>query len=568
MYGSVHLRRIPAVIMVALLALTVWAGGALPARAEGMIETYDVQAVLNEDGTIDVDATITFASDGVPGTLEQRFGTTEAALDNREYRYQLSKVEVTADGSPVSGATITEEGDATVVTVPTDGLNGSVTISYTVAGATHAKGPDATDVRWRALQGLSAPVRDFNAVVSAPPGSVGIDCNAGSPDAPSKCNEWVTSTHSNPDPYFRAGPLGQGQMVEFSLVYPTSVVPVTEDLQERWSLDRAFSFSPLPLLVALGVLVVGGLVLWSMHRRAGRDAAPTGDPIRIAEFRAAGEGLSEFQVIEDVRPGQVGTMFDERVDPIDITASLIDLAVRGHLHITELPRANEYDPTDWEIRRGKAQGEGLHAYEQRIIEALTPQADSVTKVSQLPETLPNSLNDIQSALYDELVERGWYEQRPDSTRNLWKTGGWIGLGVAVVATVVLAAFTGFGLLGLVLVMLALGLLLVSEEMPARTANGSRILEGMLALRADLVNRPTDEMPPGKELRELSELLPYAVVLGGSDRWLKAFVESDDDDVADPRDLSWYHTPDTWHLRDFPGSMRNFITSVSGVLFLR
>ena len=51
-----------------------------------------------------------------------------------------------------------------------------------------------------------------------------------------------------------------------------------------------------------------------------------------------GAGQSEFRVLGDVRPGHVGTVADERVDPIDITATLIDLAVHGHLRITELPR--------------------------------------------------------------------------------------------------------------------------------------------------------------------------------------------------------------------------------------
>ena len=34
------------------------------------------------------------------------------------------------------------------------------------------------------------------------------------------------------------------------------------------------------------------------------------------------------------------------------------------------------------------------------------------------------------------------------------------------------------------------------------------------------------MPPGAELRELSEVLPYAVVLGGVDRWLDAIVATE------------------------------------------
>ena len=104
-------------------------------------------------------------------------------------------------------------------------------------------------------------------------------------------------------------------------------------------------------------------------------------------------------------------------------------------------------------------------------------------------------------------------------------------------------------------------------MPARTAKGAALLGGLGRLRSDLLSHPTDQMPPG-ELREISEVLPYAIVLGGTDRWLDAIVASDIDEDPDSNDLSWYHGPENWHLRDLPDSMRNFVTTVSGSLFTR
>ena len=76
------------------------------------------------------------------------------------------------------------------------------------------------------------------------------------------------------------------------------------------------------------------------------------------------------------------------------------------------------------------------------------------------------------------------------------------------------------------------------------------------------------MPKGREYHELSEVLPYAIVLGGADRWLAALVKADDDETPDSTDLPWYHGPDNWHLRDLPDSLQNFITTVNGQLFSR
>src|SRR3712207_7787384 len=39
-------------------------------------------------------------------------------------------------------------------------------------------------------------------------------------------------------------------------------------------------------------------------------------------------------------------------------------------------------------------------------------------------------------------------------------------------------------------------------------------------------------------------------------------------ISDSKDLTWYHGPADWHLRDLPDSLRNFITTVSGSLFSR
>ena len=54
----------------------------------------------------------------------------------------------------------------------------------------------------------------------------------------------------------------------------------------------------------------------------------------------------EFAPPEDVRPGQVGTLIDEVAHTLDVTATIVDFAVRGHLHIREL--------------RGRLPGLGAH----------------------------------------------------------------------------------------------------------------------------------------------------------------------------------------------------------------
>jgi len=251
----------------------------------------------------------------------------------------------------------------------------------------------------------------------------------------------------------------------------------------------------------------------------------------------------------------------------DVTATLLDLSVRGHLRITELPPASPHAPTDWTFARLPS-NDPLAVYEHTLLDAVAPVQGEPVKVSNLAGSVGGVIGKIQSELYDEVVARGWFARRPDSTRNRWSLIGWIALAVAVIVTLLLAAFTHFGLLGLALIAVALGVLFVAQEMPARTAAGTALLGGLDALRGSLLTQPVDTLPAGRGLAQLSSILPYAIVVGGKDRWLQAVAATDEDAEDDSKDLEWYHGPDGWQLKDLAASLANFVTTVQGTLFSR
>ena len=563
--GRTISRRLRTVLVVCALVLGLLAGPlALPAAAEGTASTFVVDANLSKDGRLTVKQTITFAG-AVPAELRQEFETRENLLNNRQYQTTISDITASGRGGPITPQ-VEEEDRTTTVTVPTGGAH-EIVMGYTVVGAV-ANITGGTALRVRLLQGLSAQVSEFSATVAIPGDFSYVRCTSGPPNSIAPCDFAASGTEGSQVPTFRDGPRGEGEVVAIDVGFGAGSVTANEQIREQWTVGRAFSAKPLQLGLALGLLLLGGLGLWALHRRAGADASPTGEMTRAAEFVPVGPGQSEFRVLGDVLPGHVGTVVDERVDPIDVTATLLDLAVRGHLLITELPRTTAFSQSDWLLtRRDNPQAPGLRSFEQQLLDGIAPLGAEV-RVSELPGRVQEHIGGVQDKLYDEVVQKGWYERRPDATRNRWVQLGVVALVVAVVATALLAAFTTFGLVGLALVVLALGLAFVAQEIPARTTKGSALLAGLGALRSDLLSHPTDQMPPGREVHELSEVLPYAVVLGGADRWLRAIVATDADSAADSEELSWYHGPRDWHLRDLPDSLRNFITTVSGSLFSR
>lgn len=562
MTGSKNVLRVLAGI-AAVAALLVGPAAGL-ARAADTVETMNVNGVIADDGSLKVTETFNFASTP-PASITQRLANYLTTLDNRQYRYTISDIGVVSSTATVAASTSSD--DYTVLTVTTNGTVEPIGITYTVKGAALKDSDTGTTIRWRLLQGLSLQVNTFDAVVTAPGIAEFVTCEAGPPASPGACGFYAASTHENPDPVFHDTGLGAGEMVGIALRYSSKTVTPNEDLRELWTLGRAFSVTPAILGVAAALGLLGGLLFWFLHRRYGTDALAATEPARIAEFAPVGKGESEFTVLEGVRPGQVGTVLDERVDPVDVTATLLDLATRGHLVIRELPLTNPHAARDWAFERGAGTDE-LLPYEKTLLDAVAPAKGAKVTVSSLASSVGPVIGEVQSQLYDDVVEKGWFVRRPDQARSSWALYGWIALGAAVLITLLLVAFTKYALIGVVLIGLALALVFVAQQMPARSAAGASMLNGLAALRSTLATQPTDQLPKGQELGQLSKLLPYAVVLGGVDRWLKAIADADADATPDGDDLSWYKAGPDWNLSDLPASLHNFLTTVQGTLFRR
>ena len=353
---------------------------------------------------------------------------------------------------------------------------------------------------------------------------------------------------------------------------PASAVSPDQVLAQRWSLDRAFTVRPLQLVVGLGALVLGAALLWGLHRRLGRDQVnATNATSVVARWKPVAAGQVRFSLEEDVRPGEIGTVVDEHVDPVDLTASVLDLAIRGHLRITQLPDEGPNRPTDWLLERTSPSGESsgpdeLRPYERKLLDVLVTEDAAAIRVSELAPAMGSVVHAIQDDLYDDVVAKGWFSGRPDAARSRWGIAGWVMLVLSLAATVLLAALTTFGLLGLSLTIVSLGLIYTAQRMPRRTLAGVRVVRGLELLAMELTTEPTDSFAKQDAYDQISSVLPYAVVLGGFGRWLAA--ADDDPGVPDPEDLSWYRAPEDWNLSDLPDSLRNFVTTMQGRLYSR
>lgn len=531
--------------------------GVGPASAADAVDQLTVSARLEPDGTLLVEQRF----EGVPaGQITQRIATAAPVSELRTARYRISDLTVEAPGAPAARVEETAEAVAYSFEAP----EGTATVRYRVSGATSKSetAQDITQFSWPLVQPLNVEVQTVTGdlrFVAPPPD---FDCQAGDPAALHNCALWSIDREVPEAATFEDGPLKAGETLNVAGSQPRSIVAVTAQIDSRWTLDRAFSLTWATGAAAAGTLLLGGAALWLWHRRMGRDDLAA-RPTVVAEFHPIGEGLNEFRLVSGVRPGQIGTVADESVDPLDITATILDLAVRGYLVIEQIDSPGG---TDWRLTPTGKPGEDLRPYEKKLLEAAAPAEG--TLVSGIQAAVGPVLYDVQHELYRDVVTEGWFVKHPRKARTDSRMVGGVLLVIGVLTTGLLGWLTTWGLVGLAVLAVGVASLFVAGEMSRRSVAGAELLSGLNGFSAILAQQRTDCFPAGRELEQISKLLPYAVVLGGKERWIEAMVDADADDQPDPDAISWYRAPDNWHLAALPHSLDALIASIQGHLFGR
>ena len=320
---------------------------------------------------------------------------------------------------------------------------------------------------------------------------------------------------------------------------PAALEKISQFIRSNW-----------PLLTPLVV----GLCMFLLWFRSGRD--PRVGPVAV-----------QYEPPKDLSPAEMGTLVDNSADMRDITATIVDLAVRGYLTIEE--RATEhlmglYSSKEYvfHMRKKTAEWAGAKPHELLLLSALFAggSREQVT-LTELQNKFYTSLPDIRSAIFDSLVSQHCYLRRPDKVRQTF-TGGavvaamlliWIGsafakmMGTQPVTFIVAAILTGAVILGF------------GWFMPARTESGTEALRNVLGfedflghVEADRINRMTQ----GPDTFE--KYLPFAMALGVEKKWAGAF------EGIYMQPPSWYMGPpgSTFHAVGFGNSLGHMSASAA------
>jgi uncharacterized protein (TIGR04222 family) len=320
--------------------------------------------------------------------------------------------------------------------------------------------------------------------------------------------------------------------------------------------------------VLANVVLLLGRLWW----REGRDRRFVGSPVDQVMGTPSGESESvpfgeanaeapvEFTPPGDIRPGQVGTLIDERANVIDVTATIVDLAGRGYLVIHEIPDTGLFSKTDWRLVRTELGTTDLLPYEEKLLEGLFRDGPEVT-VSELKTVFAERLHGVEEALYADAMRQEWFRTRPDRVRTRWAGRGVLLLIAGAAVTFVLARWTHWGVVGIPVILGGIVLALLARTMPARTAKGTAMVRRVRGFRRVISTAETHMARWAEQENVFTRYLPYAIVFGLTDKWAKAFQDLG----IQPDTASWYVGTRPFTAMAFADSVDAFSVTTGGTL---
>ena len=392
-----------------------------------------------------------------------------------------------------------------------DNSTRTVSIHYTVSDALRFF-PDYDELYWNVTGDESTiPIESAGAHVVFPSGTANLRAKAFTGAYRSKGQDAEVQISSTGVDVQTRDALGIHEGLTFSVAFDKGTV------REPTSLDIFFRTlrSNWPLFLPIVAFV--GMFYWWWTR--GRD--PRLRPI-----------AAQYEPPDKLTPGEVGTLVDNSVDMRDITASIVDLAVRGYLTIEETQKDHLLGLTHsksyvFHLKKGSDQWNSLKPHEQSLIGGLFTMGKAGDSVSldDLHNTFYTNIPDIRNQIFASLIGDSYYTHRPDSVRAAY-------IGFGVVMTVILIgagvwASQHWGMQAPPFIVAALltGVILCGFGwfMPARTQTGARALEGVLGFEDFLAHVESDRFNRMIKTPEMFEkFLPFAMALGVEKNWSKAF----------------------------------------------
>ncbi len=281
--------------------------------------------------------------------------------------------------------------------------------------------------------------------------------------------------------------------------------------------------------------VLSLVIMFSFWYRRGRDP-------RVKESVTVMYNPPQYNDIP-LSPAEVGAIVDETLDPRDITATIVGLAVKGYIKIEEKKEEGLlFDSKDYYLARTKEPDDSLSSFEKELMSYVFGSSSRVM-VSELKNNFYAKISFLKKTIYNELVKKKFFSLNPDNVRKVYAVAGVIVAGIApFLLNFAAGSRVGFGMIFFAGILTGLPVLGFSKYMPAKTRLGSAVYMDILGFEEFLNRAEKDRLERMKDENLFSKFFSYALALNVADNWAKAFE-------------GIYQRPPDWYVS--PGGFRTF-----------
>ncbi len=245
--------------------------------------------------------------------------------------------------------------------------------------------------------------------------------------------------------------------------------------------------------------------------------------------------MAEYTPPEDFPPAIFGVLIDQEIQMKDITATIIDLAVRGYIKIIEKEKKfGFFKNKEYVFQKVKEKDvQGLRSFEKKVISGIFGGRDLVS-AEEVSREFYKKISDIKEAIYKEIEKTDYFEGNISEVRKTYSRQAWkiFILNVLLFITGFIYVFlfpqgarffVYFLILEASLVVSGIIIMVFAYYMPVMSQKGVEAKWKLLGFKEYL--HKVEKIRMERETADtFSKFLPYALVLGVEKEWAKRFSE--------------------------------------------
>lgn len=230
--------------------------------------------------------------------------------------------------------------------------------------------------------------------------------------------------------------------------------------------------------------------------------------------------IAQYEPPKNFSPLEVGLIFAQKIRKRDITATIVDLAVRGFLKIKKSKKT-------FLLIKQKDSSLGLKNFEASLLNLLFPETQKRVFLNNLKynDQFWEGLNELKEKIYNEMTDKSYFVEDPQKVRIINQALGWF----SVIFAFFYFIFVDQGHIlinSLSLFFSGIAWLVFAIFMPKRTEKGLQIFEYILGFKEFLTVTEKERLKllqaPEMNPELFEKFLPYAIVLKVEKKWAKKF----------------------------------------------